>query len=256
MTSVIGQKERKLNSILKKWARGTVAAQPWLQSQGVYRQLTRAYLRSGWVERIGRGAYALAGDRVTWTGGLYALQHHLNLPIHAGAKTALELQGYAHFLPIGKGTTVWLFGDSGTKLPAWYRSHSWDVRIRYIATDLFPDRRSEGLTDKDMESYSIRLSSPERAIMEVLTLVPHETDFEGARLLMEGLTTLRPSLVQELLESCRSVKVKRLFMHLAEKSAHSWVEKLDTTKIDLGKGKRVVVAGGRFDAKYGITVPA
>ena len=80
-------------------------------------------------------------------------------------------------------------------------------------------------------------------------------DFEGAQLLMEGLATLRPALVQELLESCRSVKVKRLFMHLAEKSGHPWVEELDRAKINFGKGKRVVVAGGRFDSKYGITVP-
>lgn len=77
----------------------------------------------------------------------------------------------------------------------------------------------------------------------------------GRTLLLTRRTTLRPTLVQELLESCRSVKVKRLFMHLAEKSSHPWIEQLDRAKIDLGKGKRVVVAGGRFDSKYGITVP-
>jgi hypothetical protein len=256
MTTVSGQKEGKLNQILKNWPRGTVAAQPWLESQGIYRQLARTYLRSDWVERVGRGAYRLAGDRVSWTGGLYAIQHHLELPIHAGARTALELQGYAHFLPIGKGTTVWLFGDPSARLPAWFQSYGWDVRVRYVATDLFPADRLAGLTEKDMGSYHIRLSSPERAMMEVLALVPQESDFEGAQLLMEGLTTVRPALVQELLENCRSVKVKRLFMHLAEKSSHPWVNTLDRTKINFGKGKRMVVAGGRFDSKYGITVPA
>ncbi len=256
MTIVSGQKEGKLRQIFKQWPRGTVAAQPWLESQGVYRQLARTYLRSSWVERVGRGAYKLAGDRVSWTGGLYAIQRHLELPIHAGARTALEFQGYAHFLPIGKGTTVWLFGNPGTRLPAWFQSYGWDVRVRYVAMDLFPANRLAGLTEKDMEgSYSIRLSSPERAMMEVLALVPQESDFEGAQLLMEGLATLRPALVQELLESCRSVKVKRLFMHLAEKSGHPWIEELDRAKINFGKGKRVVVAGGRFDSKYGITVP-
>lgn len=250
------QNSSKLNHILRHWPRGTVAAQTWLESQGVYRQLARTYLQSSWVERVGRGAYKLAGDHATWTGGLYAIQHHLQLPIHAAAKTALELQGYAHFLPIAKGAMVWLFGDPDTRLPKWFRSHDWEVRVRYVVTDLFPSQRDLGLTEKHMETYSIRLSSPERAMMEVLSLVPQESDFEGAHLLMEGLGTLRPKLLQQLLESCGSVKVKRLFMHLAERCSHGWVETLDKNKIDFGKGKRVVVAGGKFDAKYGITVPA
>ncbi len=38
---------------------------------------------------------------------------------------------------------------------------------------------------------------------------------------MEGLTTLRPRLIQSLLEQCRSVKVKRLFTVLAEACNHA-----------------------------------
>ena len=36
---------------------------------------------------------------------------------------------------------------------------------------------------------------------------------------------------------------------------HSWVKKLDLSKVDFGKGKRMLVRGGRFDSKYNITVP-
>lgn len=92
-------------------------------------------------------------------------------------------------------------------------------------------------------------------MMEVLYLVPKEESFEEAGLLMEDLATLRPDMLQRLLEQCRSVKVKRLFLYLAEQSNHSWLEKLDKAGINLGKGKRVVVKGGRLDAKYNITVP-
>jgi hypothetical protein len=62
-------------------------------------------------------------------------------------------------------------------------------------------------------------------------------------------------LVQQLLESCASVKVKRLSLHLAEKHGHPWLNQLDQTKISLGSGKRVLVPGGRLDPKYLITVP-
>jgi len=50
--------------------------------------------------------------------------------------------------------------------------------------------------------------------MEVLYAVPQVDSYEEARLLMEGLITLRPRVVQSLLEKCASVKVKRLFMLL------------------------------------------
>ena len=72
---------------------------------------------------------------------------------------------------------------------------------------------------------------------------------------MEGLTTLRPKLVQRLLEECKSVKVRRLFLFMAESSNHDWVKELNVEKIDLGSGKRVIVKNGVLDKKYKITVP-
>jgi hypothetical protein len=91
--------------------------------------------------------------------------------------------------------------------------------------------------------------------MEVLYGVPQVDSYEEARLLTEGLTTLRPRLVQALLEHCASVKVKRLFMFLAENCKHAWAGKVDLSKVDFGSGKRVLIKGGRFDPKYQITVP-
>ena len=91
--------------------------------------------------------------------------------------------------------------------------------------------------------------------MEMLHLVPKEIGFEEAQLIMENLVTLRPDVVQGLLAACRSVKVKRLFLYMAERQEHPWLSKLDLSKISLGKGKRMIIPNGRFDAKYQITVP-
>jgi len=122
---------------------------------------------------------------------------------------------------------------------------------------MFSDKPDTGgLTGKAMGGWSVRLSAPERAMMELLYLVPGRESFSEASLLMEGLTTLRPQLVQSLLEQCRSVKVKRLFMFLAERHNHPWMKRLDLSKVDFGRGKRMIVKGGCFDAKYRITVPA
>jgi len=99
------------------------------------------------------------------------------------------------------------------------------------------------------------MSGMERAIMEVLRLVRNNEDIVHACQLMEGLTTLRPELVQELLENCRSHKVKRLFLWSAETADHAWFSRLDIARIDLGKGKRHLYRGGAFNRKYRITVP-
>ena len=72
---------------------------------------------------------------------------------------------------------------------------------------------------------------------------------------MEGLNNLRPDLVQNLLENCSSIKVKRLFLYLAEKASHGWVQHIKLDKIDLGSGKRSIVKNGVYNSKYKITVP-
>lgn len=245
----------KINRLLKAWPSGTVAVTAWLEQHGVYQQLAREYAKTAWVQRIGQGAYIKAGDNVEWSGGLFAIQKQLMLPIHVGGKSALQLQGYAHYLPLGKDVTVTLFGSPGCKLPAWFKQHPWGVKARYTATRLFSSDANQGMTKKEMGAYSISLSAPERAMMEVIYSVPTEETFDEAKLLMEGLTTLRPRVVQTLLERCAFQKVKRLFMVLAESCAHPWVNKLDLSKVDFGTSKRMLVKGGHFDSKYNISVP-
>ncbi len=58
-----------------------------------------------------------------------------------------------------------------------------------------------------------------------------------------------------LLINCQSIKAKRLFLWFAERHNHAWLQKLDRSGIDLGKGKRMLVRGGKLDTKYNITVP-
>ena len=91
--------------------------------------------------------------------------------------------------------------------------------------------------------------------MEMLSLVPKGQSFDEAAKIMEGLTTLRPQLVQNLLEECNSVKVKRLFLFISEKNEHSWLNELNIGKVNLGSGKRVIVEDGILDTKYKITYP-
>ncbi len=252
--SMTSYKNNRLNNLLNEWLPGTVILSSWLQKQGYSTSLLAQYRKNSWIASLGYGANIRPKDRVDWTGGLFALQEQAGLPVHVGGKSALQLQGYAHFLPLGGNTIVTLFGSSGIKPPGWFLKHSWDVKIYYAMSGIF-SKQDIGLTRKNMGAYSIKISAPERAILEVLHLIPREESYEEAKLLMEGLSTLRPKLIQQLLENCSSVKVKRLFMHLAEKCNHDWVKEVLKEKIDFGKGKRMIVRGGHLDPKYNISVP-
>ena len=245
----------KINLLLRSWIPGTVAVVPWLEKQGIYQQLAYEYERSGWLDRVGHGAYARPGDHVEWFGGVYAIQRQLGLTVHVGGKSALELQGLGHFASVGSGDYLYLFGTSGQKLPSWFLRHDWNRRIAYKMPHLLTGDAELGLTTHSCSTFDIQISAPERAMLELLHLVPKEQSAEEAVLLMEGLGTLRPKFVQELLERCQSIKAKRLFLALAERCDHSWLKRISLDKIDLGKGKRVVVPGGVLDPKYLVTLP-
>lgn len=103
--------------------------------------------------------------------------------------------------------------------------------------------------------WPLTISSPERAILELLDEVPERETFHQADVLMEGLRNLSPRRLYTLLTACRNVKVKRLFFWFAERQQHAWLTKLNRRGIDFGKGKCMLVRGGQLDPKFNITVP-
>lgn len=244
----------KINQLIKGWPKGAVCAARHLHAEAFTSGLLSQYKDNGWIESVGRGAYKLANDTVEWMGGVYAIQSQLGLSIHPGGRTALELRGYAHYLP-AKTSQVFLYGAPGEKLPAWFRSHDWGPTVDYLPTNAFPSDDATLLTAHRHGEFTVTISSPELGAMEMLYHVPKKQSFDHAYRIMESLVSLRPDVVQRLLERCKSVKVKRLFMYMAEKCNHAWVKKVDTGRVNFGRGKRVIVKGGTFDAKYAITVP-
>lgn len=244
--------EQKIKKLLGLHQPGTVCLAAWLEGFSISRNLQTYYRRSGWLEAIGKGAFKRPGDDVHWQGGLYTLQVQARLPIHVGAMTALSMQGLAHYLRLGT-ETVFLFSIPKKPLPAWFRNHDWNVVIRHIKTTVLPD--TLGLTDREEKNFTIEMSGPERAILECLYLAPDEQDLLECYQVMEGLANLRPKLVQELLEACTSIQVKRLFLYMAEKANHQWLSFIDTSRLELGKGDRSVVKGGIYISKYRMTIP-
>lgn len=247
------QKTQKITRLIKNWKKGTVLTSHFLDENGFNTRLINWYKSSGWVESVGHGVYKLAGDKIDWYGAVFALQTQMGFSAHPGGKTALELQGYAHYLA-EKLPAVYLFGLREERLPKWFHDYDWETEIRYAPTKLFSKRIPQSLSEYSYKEFSIQISSPERAAFEMLYHVPKYQGFAEASQLMENLTTLRPQLVQNLLQQCNSIKIKRLFLYFAEKHEHEWFRQLNMNKINLGTGKRVVVKNGKLDKTYQITV--
>ena len=252
--SMRNETKSKINRLISQWPRGMPATASYLNTEGFSHDLLTKYKKSGWIQSFGRGAYILNGDKVEWPGALYALQTQLGLKVHPGGKTALELKGYAHYLAPAK-REIFLYGTQRLISPTWFRGDRLGMKITLIRTNLFPADSELGFSEFKEKDLILKISAPERAAMEMLHLVPGKVGFDEAFLIMENLATLRSEMVQRLLVMCRSIKVRRLFMFMAEKHGHPWVSDLDVSRLDLGKGKRMIVPKGRLDRKYRITVP-
>lgn len=249
------QKGASLQKLLASWTPTGVHTSSYLNKAGYSNSLIHRYKKSGWIYSIGSGAFGRNGEKTSWEGAVYAMQSELNLKIHLGGLTALALQGASHYVPLSK-STLNLYGQRGTNLPAWFEEHKWDVRLKYHQVQLFEKQSNLGLIKYKTKDFTLEISTRERAILEFLHLVPQQESFEHARLLMQGLINLKPALVQELLLLCNSIKVKRLFMILAELYEMPWLSRLDTDSIDFGRSRRVLAPGGRIHRKYLLTVPA
>lgn len=231
---------------------GTILTASWLERKGISRDLQKHYRKSGWLETAGTGAFKRPNDQVGWQGGLYAMQSQSKLAVHVGALTALSLQGYAHYMRLG-AETVFLFSPQKTKLPAWFKKHGWGQKIHHCKTSILPS--DFALADFRVGPFSIKISMPEQAFLECLYLSPDTLDLVECYQIMEGLTTLRPKVLQTLLEQCGSIKVKRLFLYMANKAGHDWVKRLNQEKFDLGTGTRAIAGGGVYVAQFELVIP-
>jgi len=213
-----------------------------------------------------------------WQPVVLALQHLMECGVSVGGRTALDVHGFAHYLPAGGPRDVHLY--TSDSVPGWLAKLPVNAHwVVHNADRLFPSsrrgrsgfdqtKRADAAQDRTLMRedsdvdmgwgtwrWPLTLSTPERAVLELLDELPHDESFDQVDALFGGLGTLMPRRLQRLLETCSSVKVKRLFFVFADRHNHAWLKRLDQSRIDLGKGKRALVPGGRLDPKYSITIP-
>lgn len=272
------QTTSKINQLERDLPEGLLVDAAWLEQHGYYGSLRKKYVALGWLEQPAHRVYRRPRGTLSWEQAVISLQTLLEVPVVAGGRTALELQGFAHYLAHAQ-KEVHLYGRKPP--PLWLHNLPLSVRFVFHNSDrLFRnDPITRGITSLSWNlqtgagtsndglqagsmiqpwghwDWPLTLSTPERAVLELLDELPDRESFHQADKLMEGLTNLSPRRLQKLLADCKSVKVKRLFFFLADRHNHTWLKRIDRQQVDLGKGKRQLTRGGRLDAAYGITVP-
>jgi len=244
----------RINAVLADCPAGVPMSSTWLESKGVYPQLLQKYKETGWLESLGRGIWIRAGTRPTLAGAIFALQR-IGINAYPAARSALELLGRSHYVPTGEAPVLHMSLGAGQRMPEWFRKMDFARNLQMLNASALFEPVSVGLSEVRSEGVEIKLSSPERAMLEYCQLLPSHADFEEARQLMEGLPTLRPRLVQSTLQACKSVKAKRLFLALASAVGHGWFSELAQEQIDLGASNRILPIQGVPHPVYGITVP-
>lgn len=179
-----------------------------LDAQGVSAFLAAKHARSGWLKRLAQGVYAFAGDTLNREQCLLFLQGQIT-GLHVAGKAALAWQGVRHNLAQREHLMLW-GDDKRAKLPLWFIAQ---FPASYRSTTLFASRaNSYGIGTPPGLLDGVRVSEPERALLEMLYEVGKSQDLEEARNLFESLRGLRFEVMGELLSQCTSVKTVRLFL--------------------------------------------
>lgn len=244
--------ENKLNYLLTRYGKqNELFFSNWLKKEGYSDQLVKKYRDSKWLVSISRGVMKLYGTKVTAFNALSCFNEQLSKNFRVAAHSALELAGFNHFIPMGKPLLM-VACPKGERKPSWMELDIFDKTFKLFSTKIFANIMTVKM---EVDSTTIEASIPELAFLECLALAPQQYNYMDLYYIMEQLTTLRPHILQYLLEGTKNYSVKRMFLYMAEKSGHSWFNELNLSKIELGESKIQLVKNGTYVRKYKITVP-
>jgi len=260
------QNGSKINRLLAGFSDTGLVSSRWLRAHGYSSSLVARYVASGWLASPARGVYMRKGGRLQWEGVVRTLQYAERLSLHIGGRFALAWQGHEHYLRLGEAAEITLYGPD--RLPGWVGKLLLAERVEYCGkgpfdlpvlsfTDETTDQAllDQGLDRREATSGRVVCSTPERAMLELCDEASDASGVYEADTLMQGMATLRPQRLEMLLRHCQSVKAKRLFLALAERHGHAWFSHLLLDSVNLGRGKRSLVPGGRLHPTYQITLP-
>lgn len=219
----------KLNKLYTRLAPGTPLTSEDLAALEISGDLAVHYVRAGWLERLARGVYCRPNDPPALHPSLTLLQRSFD-GLHVGGKSALERHGIRHY--VSQRPVLHLYGWKAGRLPAWFTQR---FPAEYHRKRLFKEQPDALLQVRPLEKEGGPLvSSPERALLELLSEVGVRQPLQEAREIVESTYSLRAGVLGELLKCCTSIKTVRLCLQWGRELSQPWVGKLDPSQLPKG----------------------
>lgn len=240
----------KINRLLSEGTYGGLYFSTWLNKMGYSPQLIKQYRETEWLDTLTNGVMFRRNEKLSALAALHSFNTQTEKTARIAADSALALHGFSHYIPMGKPKLMVSFDP--WKPNEWVKSDKFDMCITPFSTQIFKNPPTQKIMKENLE---LIVSTPEQAFLECLHLVPSEYNYFDLYLLMEQLTALDPERVQRALENTSSQRVKRMFLYMAEKAEHYWVDLLNIESLGITDSKLQLVKNGTYISKYKITVP-
>lgn len=152
--------------------------------------------------------------------------------LHVAGRTALAWQGIPHNVDFVEHLTLW--GSRPGPLPEWFTA---SFSSTYRSTALFsPEVGDVGVFTPPAVTPGVRVSTRERALVELVRDAGQGQDMEEAMHLFEATAGLGTPVLGELLSQCVSVKAVRMVL--------LWGERVGNVDVDaLRKGYKPPTGG-------------
>ena len=206
---------------------------------GVSADLAVHYARAGWLVRLARGVFRRPEQALSLHPSLKLLESRVE-GLHVGGKSALDWQGVRQY--VAQQETLHLYGWAAARLPEWFLK---EFPAEYHRKRLF-DEQPEALLHVlpfEGRNEAPQVSTPERALLELLSEVGVRQPLQDARELLESTYNLRGAVLQELLARCTSVKTVRLCVQLGRELSLPWMAKLLPSELPTGSDRPWVSRG-------------
>jgi len=206
---------------------------------GVSADLAVYYARAGWLVRLARGVFRRPEQALSLHPSLKLLESRIE-GLHVGGKSALDWQGVRQY--VAQQETLRLYGRAAARLPEWFLK---EFPAEYHRKRLFDEQPGALLHVLPFEgrNEAPQVSTPERALLELLSEVGVRQPMQEARELLESTYNLRGAVLQELLARCTSVKTVRLCLQLGRELSLPWMAKLLPAELPTGSDRPWVSRG-------------
>ena len=124
---------KTLQRLMEEAPRGQPLDTEMLGDMGVSPALATCMVKSGWLQRLSKGAYLLKGDSPS-RDGIIAYLSRRAPGLHVGGKTALDWQGVRHNIAFRAKVVLW--AKKPYEIPLWVEEH---MRYSFQTTNTFDD---------------------------------------------------------------------------------------------------------------------